>query len=106
MASKEATEELTATITDSKATIGTEDAKVCDLATNISDTVSELSTLISLQTNQVHGRLWRRAGAQVVLIFDRYTANFAQTLAVLFIASRRRGGAQACSTPSPSALWS
>merc|ERR1719218_59710 len=47
--SKEAIEEFTATIVDSKAIIETEDSKVVDLATKISDTESELSTAVSLR---------------------------------------------------------
>merc|ERR1719353_2161183 len=47
--SKEAIEEYTATITDSKAIIETEDSKVGDLATKISDTEGELSSSVSLR---------------------------------------------------------
>ena len=45
--SKEAFEELPATITDSKAIIESEDSKVGDLTTKISDTESELSNVIA-----------------------------------------------------------
>merc|ERR1719453_678645 len=51
--SKEAIEEYTATVADSKAIIETEDSKVGDLSTKISDTESELSTAVSLR-NQEH----------------------------------------------------
>merc|ERR1719478_1101623 len=50
--SKEAIEELTATITDSKAIIESEDSKVGDLATKISDTESELSNAISVRNKE------------------------------------------------------
>merc|ERR1719198_1747181 len=51
--SKEAIEEYTATIYDSKAIIETEDSTVADLSTKISDTESELSTANALR-NQEH----------------------------------------------------
>merc|ERR1719316_1023491 len=50
--SKEAIEEFTATITDSKAIIETEDSKVSDLATKISDTETELSSSVSLRNKE------------------------------------------------------
>merc|ERR1719478_1036914 len=50
--SKEAIEELTATITDSKAIIESEDSKVGDLATKISDTESELSNAIAVRNKE------------------------------------------------------
>merc|ERR1719335_2038526 len=50
--SKEAIEEFTATITDSKAIIETEDSKVSDLATKISDTEGELSSSVSLRNKE------------------------------------------------------
>merc|ERR1719335_237779 len=50
--SKEAIEELTATITDSKAVIESEDSKVGDLATKISDTESELSNAIAVRNKE------------------------------------------------------
>merc|ERR1719230_434942 len=50
--SKEAIEELAATITDSKAIIETEDSKVSDLATQISDTEGELSSSVSLRNKE------------------------------------------------------
>merc|ERR1719453_2014267 len=51
--SKEAIEEFTATTYDSKAIIETEDSKVEDLSTKISDIESELSTAVALR-NQEH----------------------------------------------------
>merc|ERR1719478_1889951 len=50
--SKEAIEELTATITDSKAIIESEDSKVGDLATKISDTESELSNAKAVRAKE------------------------------------------------------
>merc|ERR1719453_471538 len=50
--SKEAIEEYTATITDSKAIIETEDAKVGDLSTKISDTESELSQSVTMRNKE------------------------------------------------------
>merc|ERR1719335_1079317 len=50
--SKEAIEELTATITDSKAIIESEDSKVGDLTTKISDTESELSNAVAVRNKE------------------------------------------------------
>jgi chromosome segregation ATPase len=50
--SKEAIEELTATITDSKAIIESEDSKVGDLSTKISDTESELSNAVAVRNKE------------------------------------------------------
>merc|ERR1719218_408529 len=50
--SKEAIEEFTATITDSKAIIETEAAKVADLTTKISDTEGEVSTAVALRQKE------------------------------------------------------
>merc|ERR1719335_1862218 len=50
--SKEAIEELTATITDAKAIIETETAKVGDLTTVISDTEAELKTSIGIREKE------------------------------------------------------
>merc|ERR1719420_178822 len=50
--SKEAIEEYTATITDSKAIIETEDSKVGDLSTKISDTESELSQSTAMRNKE------------------------------------------------------
>merc|ERR1719335_938481 len=50
--SKEAIEEFTATITDSKAIIETEDSKVGDISTKISDTESEVSTAVSVRNKE------------------------------------------------------
>jgi len=50
--SKEAIEELTATITDAKASIDTETAKVGDLSTIVSDTEAELSASVALRAKE------------------------------------------------------
>jgi len=50
--SKEAIEELTATITDSKASIDTETAKVGDLSTIVSDTEAELSSAVAVREKE------------------------------------------------------
>merc|ERR1719502_2168890 len=50
--SKEEIEELTATITDAKATIDTSDSTVGDLSTKISDTEGELATAIALRKKE------------------------------------------------------
>merc|ERR1719313_3214105 len=49
---EEATEEYTATVTDSKAIIETEDSKVGDLSTKISDTESELSQSVAMRNKE------------------------------------------------------
>merc|ERR1719428_2379564 len=50
--SKEAIDEFTATIVDSKAIVDTEEAAVGDLSTKISDTESELATSTSLREKE------------------------------------------------------
>merc|ERR1719305_1988481 len=50
--SKEAIEELTATITDAKASIDTEASKVGDLSTIVSDTEAELSAAVALREKE------------------------------------------------------
>merc|ERR1719324_2271266 len=50
--SKEEIEELTATITDAKATIDTSDSTVGDLTTKISDVEGELATSVALRKKE------------------------------------------------------